>query len=119
MSMYELGSGRLLWQAQQETYLDASKLQGVAFSPDGRTMLADSAMGLWVWDAASGELLRRLDDPPSEVSSLAFSGDSRLIRSAGVNPPGLLERGRQPAAVWPSRRRAGHRGGGAGSFSGS
>lgn len=56
----------------------------IAFSPDGRLL----AVGGWrgstgLWDAASGQLIRRLDDPSNRVAALAFSPDGRTLVTGG------------------------------------
>jgi WD40 repeat protein len=55
----------------------------VAFSPDGRSVLADSmgASSLKLWDMASGRLLRTFEGHPTAPVSIAISPDGRSILS--------------------------------------
>jgi WD40 repeat protein len=58
--------------------------QSAAFSPDGKTILAGGDQGLGLWNAASGELLRRIFVPDS-LSAVAFLPDGRLAMAGGRN----------------------------------
>src|SRR5262249_23771991 len=56
----------------------------VAFSPDSRVL----AVGGWrgttgLWDAATGKLLHRFDDPSTKVAALVFSPDGRTLVTGG------------------------------------
>src|SRR5262249_6986634 len=68
----------------------------VAFSPDGRTVLAASDRTR-LWDLATGQVLRTLTAPGSEgyaedILFVAFSPDGRTIVSAGnVSSPILWD----------------------------
>jgi RNA polymerase sigma factor (sigma-70 family) len=49
----------------------------VAFSPDGKTLGATSAGSIFLWEAATGKPLTRLDKPAG--SSIAFSPDGKML----------------------------------------
>jgi hypothetical protein len=52
----------------------------IAFSPDGR-LLASGSMeqAIRLWEVASGEEVRKVDEPRKQANSLAFSPDGRLL----------------------------------------
>jgi WD40 repeat protein len=74
----------------------AGEAKAVAFAPDGKTlaaalapaghMRADAAFsGIYLWDVATGQKLRRLPGPrhlPGEPYSLAFAPDGRSLAAA-------------------------------------
>ena len=85
---------------------DAACAEGVAFSPDGRTVLAGDRTGrLWMWDAATGEKIREFTGHTDMIWSAAFSPDGRFALSGG---------GDRTARLWDVstgielRRLAGH-----------
>jgi RNA polymerase sigma factor (sigma-70 family) len=57
-----------------------SRVTGLAYSPDGRTLLSGSAdRTLRLWDLATGKELRRFTNPDQlQVESMALSPDGRL-----------------------------------------
>jgi WD40 repeat protein/serine/threonine protein kinase len=57
----------------------------VAFSPDGRLLLSGDDEGAFVWDAATGELLKALPGRTHRVLGVAFSPDGRLAATADEN----------------------------------
>jgi WD40 repeat protein len=56
----------------------------MTFSPD-ETLLASGGTdgGVWLWEAGSWQLVRRLDGPAGWVRAIAFSPDSTLLASGG------------------------------------
>ncbi len=57
---------------------------GVAFSPDGKTIMSASADNtLLLWDVATGKNLQTLSDHKDYVYSAAFSPDGAMIVSGG------------------------------------
>lgn len=53
----------------------------VAFSPDGKTVASGSNRETGVWDVATGNLLRSVQEDAGPVRSLAFSPDGRIVAS--------------------------------------
>lgn len=57
------------------------KVETVSFLPDGRSLISAGA-GIIVWDAVSGESLRRLGDSTRLISHIALAGDRRRFLAA-------------------------------------
>ncbi len=51
----------------------------VAYSPDGRLIASASEEIVWVWDAVTGEVVRKLEDHPDSVSAVAFAADGKSL----------------------------------------
>lgn len=62
-----------------------ARVTGVAFAPDGRTLVSGSHDGtVRIWDVEHGVQLRVLATPGDEVTSLALAADGRvMIAGAG------------------------------------
>jgi WD40 repeat protein/serine/threonine protein kinase len=89
------GTKLVIWDARTRRVahtLDAgpSKLNGLAFSPDGRRVasVGDDVL-LRVWDAETGKLLRCDRTGLSSVGPLAFSPDGHQIATAGCGEAGV------------------------------
>ena len=64
----------------------AGSVLGLAFTPDGRTLASSSRDDtICVWDAATGELKRRLSHHTDDVYGLAYSPDGRLLVSGSAD----------------------------------
>src|SRR5205085_2044823 len=53
--------------------------QSVALAPDGKTIATGSPDGLRLWDAETGQEIRRFDGGMRGVVSVAFSPDGTLV----------------------------------------
>lgn len=88
---------------------------GVAVSPDGRTLfsgedrfdtprhLRDSTADVYVWDAASGHLLRRLRGFHFRASGITASPDGRHVAASGTSLQDPLMHARDVVTVWDWR----------------
>jgi WD40 repeat protein len=63
----------------------------VAFSPDGKT-IATSGLGqpIYLWDAQSGKLIRKLERAGAGVLTLDFSTDGTVLAASGFEPVATL-----------------------------
>jgi WD40 repeat protein len=72
----ERQAGRMVLQGPWRRVMQRSGMNAVAFSPDGRSVLTGSHDGsAYIWDAASGQILREFKGHGDAVSSVAFSPD--------------------------------------------
>jgi WD40 repeat protein len=68
------------WSVRSEFGQHLGLVRGVAFSPDGLTVLTGSDdKTAKLWDARTGQLLRQFSDQASEVLSVAFSPDGHFV----------------------------------------
>ncbi|MCY4554004.1 MAG: hypothetical protein OXC79_10045, partial [Candidatus Poribacteria bacterium] len=58
----------------------------IAYSPDGTRLAVASSIGIWIYDAQTGEELDLLTGHSFSVSSVAFSPDGRQIASGSAAP---------------------------------
>lgn len=83
LMVWDVASGKKLLG---RLLMDARRLHGVAFHPDGRNVVtADDQGDLRVWDAITGALVRRLTGHVGDVFDVTYSRDGRLIASGGVD----------------------------------
>src|SRR4051794_8524525 len=70
---------------------DGGGVNGVAFSPDGKTIaVASEGALLQMWDVASGQLLQTLADGKSfAMTSVAFSPDGKILAAGSEGSPSL------------------------------
>jgi len=64
----------------------------VVYSPDGRFLLRQAEMAIFVSDARSGEQIRKIEAPrPSTIYELAISRDGRLLAASGAQSLAVFE----------------------------
>lgn len=79
LGLWELGTGRRRAKL-------SSSWEGVAFSPDGRTMALGGGNGLVeLWEADPGRQLRVFNEHKLQVKSVAFSPDGKLVASGSLD----------------------------------
>lgn len=79
LCLWDARTGELLRHCSAERFPAAS---GLAFSPDGRRVVAASASSTIVWEARSGKEVHRLAGPGGAIN-VAWSADGRWIASVG------------------------------------
>lgn len=71
-------------KAVRELIGQGSSIKSVAFSPDGKTVVAGGSNGKIVaWDAATGNFTKTLSGHTGDVMSLSFHPDGKRLASAG------------------------------------
>ncbi|HZY86471.1 MAG TPA: hypothetical protein VFE78_16675, partial [Gemmataceae bacterium] len=68
------------------------RVAAVAVSPDGRLLAAVDQLGpgVWVYETASGGVIKKLTGHSGEVTDLAFSPDGRRLVSVSQDQTGLV-----------------------------
>lgn len=67
-------------------YIAEDRIWSVACSPDEKMVVGGCADGhLYVWDCASGRLLRKLTGHVGHADAIVFSSDGMLLASAGTD----------------------------------
>ncbi|HEX6386212.1 MAG TPA: serine/threonine protein kinase, partial [Anaerolineae bacterium] len=62
--------------------LDSGNVTALAFNPSGTELVSGTGDGrLFLWDVASGEMARRLNEHTAFVHHVVFSPDGRLFLS--------------------------------------
>ena len=59
------------------------------FSPDGTQLAVGTDVGLWLYDVPDGNATALFSDMPSQVNSLAFSDDGKILASGGYGNPNI------------------------------
>jgi WD40 repeat protein len=55
----------------------------VRFLPDGTLLSANRAGAIWLWNIATGQVLRQLDPPPGLIQGLSLSSSGSLLATFG------------------------------------
>lgn len=95
--LWDATSGNTLWT------LCGDKIEFVAFSPDGKTLVSTSHSGIELWDAATGSHQRSLSIDGEDKGTclrLAFSPDGKTLASASYRGIELWD-----TTTWTYRQR--------------
>lgn len=68
-----------------KTRLGRGKINQVKFFPDGKRLGVVSSIGIWVYDAETGEALDLLTEGNSPVTIIAFSADGKPFATSSEN----------------------------------
>jgi WD40 repeat protein len=85
LRLWDVGGAAQLWEVDLKWLLTA-----VAYSPDGRTVVAGTGGDVSLWDVETRRCLRRFSTADGVVRCLAFSSDGKRLYAASA--PGGLER---------------------------
>ena len=64
--------------------LGKGSINEIAYSPDGTRLAVASAIGIWLYDAQSGQELNLLIGHTDSVNSVSFSPDGQTLASGGA-----------------------------------
>ncbi len=67
------------------TRLGKGKINQVTFFPDGKRLAVASSIGVWVYDAETGEALDLLTEDTTPATTIAFSADGKFFATSGEN----------------------------------
>ena len=63
--------------------LGRGKINEVKYSPDGTRLAVASIIGIWIYDAQTGEALELISGHTSVVNSVSFNSDGTILASGG------------------------------------
>ena len=81
--IWDAGAGRFMLKLESIHESSLEWLRGVAFSPDGKLVAAAAGSKIKIWEAQTGQFLKKLSGHRTGVESVTFSSDGELIASAG------------------------------------
>ncbi len=91
-------------QVQPVARLGRGAINGLAWSPDGKTIALAGGIGVWFVDPANPSAPPRLVATKNSVASVAFSPDSSLLAAGGDTGAWLLDmKTEQPAVQFQDR----------------
>ncbi len=78
-------------------------LEGVAFSPDGKTLALGTSVGeVLLWNIPASQHLGRLEDLAGHVAAVRFSSDGRRLAAVALSEePGPAPSDTDPGALGP------------------
>ena len=87
VDVVEVSSNKIVWE-NEFAYIDDA-FRDIVWSPDGNHIITSSqAMGIEVWDAKSGELIKTIRDMTGKVFDLAWTpqGESLFVGTGHLPP---------------------------------
>ncbi|WP_406384124.1 trypsin-like peptidase domain-containing protein [Streptomyces sp. NBC_01618] len=80
VELWDMGTGRLIRSFDDPGASSSGSIESVAFSSNGHTLAAGNDLA-WLWDVATGKVLRESPGEESEdsASSVAFSPDGKKL----------------------------------------
>ncbi len=70
--------------------LGKGSISEIAYSPDGTLLAAGSSIGVWIYNAQSGEELALFTEHPRGVSSVSFSPDGKTLASGSASGDAIV-----------------------------
>jgi len=68
-----------------KTRLGKGKINEVTYSPDGTRLAVASSIGIWIYDAQTGEELELISGHVAEVNGISFSPDGNALASGSYD----------------------------------